>query len=514
MNFKLSKPILFLAILFIGFGVIFSLAPAFSNVSEAQAATNLNGRILLAVQDKGQAWYVNPVNSRRYYLGRPDDAFQIMRSLGLGITNADFATWQKIAPRRLAGRILLKVQDKGQAYYVDPLDLKLYYLGRPTDSFNLMRSKGLGITNNDLARIPIFTSSSASATGSSSSLSSADPVPSASTTTVISRFTFKYQGNNYEFTQNLSESLYKAYKNSPKVYSYNSAEEPPNLREAFYGLFLKVKSGDVSLVDLAAKLKTIAGANDWNSDQLAEFALALIQYIPYDHAKLAIDGNRNTNPYYPYETLYLDKGVCSDKTFLAVALLRQLGYGAAILDFPERNHTAVGIACPAEYSLNGSGYCYAETTNYFPLGVIPESISSGQAQTPDNDLVGLFDSAGLGKMEIYQETSGQVYRGVTATRAKVEALRTSKDELNARQTDIDELENDSRTRENNLSAMKTQMDTYYNSGQIVEYNDLVPTYNNLVSQYNAVLANYRTKVNEYNQQAAEFNAAMKAFYQQ
>jgi len=41
------------------------------------------------VESHGEAWYVYPIDGLRYYLGRPDDAFSIMRQLGLGITNKD-----------------------------------------------------------------------------------------------------------------------------------------------------------------------------------------------------------------------------------------------------------------------------------------------------------------------------------------------------------------------------------------------------------------------------------------
>ncbi len=48
---------------------------------------SLAGRILLQVESHGEAWYVNPDNNKRYFLGRPADAFNLMRNLGLGISN-------------------------------------------------------------------------------------------------------------------------------------------------------------------------------------------------------------------------------------------------------------------------------------------------------------------------------------------------------------------------------------------------------------------------------------------
>jgi len=126
--------------------------------------SKLSGRILLAVQANGEAWYVNPVNQQRYFLGRPSDAFNLMRQLGLGISNKDFNSFNGKAPIRLSGRILLKVEDLGKAYYVNPLDLKLYFLGRPLDAFNLMRELSLGITNLDLDKITVFENKSVSIT--------------------------------------------------------------------------------------------------------------------------------------------------------------------------------------------------------------------------------------------------------------------------------------------------------------------------------------------------------------
>ncbi len=109
----------------------------------------------MQVEDKGQAWYVNPTDGKKYSLGRPEDAFNLMRKLALGISNDNFAAVEKnpSAWKNLAGRILLKTEDSGKAYYFNPDDLKLYYLGRPADAFNVMRNLGLGITTGNLNTI-------------------------------------------------------------------------------------------------------------------------------------------------------------------------------------------------------------------------------------------------------------------------------------------------------------------------------------------------------------------------
>jgi len=123
----------------------------------------LSGRILLDVEGDGEAWYVYPENNRRYYLGRPIDAFAVMRELGLGIDEYSF---QQIADhnfknvdgnlnlaKKLSGKIILQVEKNGEAWYVNPVDLKKYYLGRPTDAFEIMRELSLGVTKHSLAQV-------------------------------------------------------------------------------------------------------------------------------------------------------------------------------------------------------------------------------------------------------------------------------------------------------------------------------------------------------------------------
>ncbi|MEK7123004.1 MAG: thrombospondin type 3 repeat-containing protein [Patescibacteria group bacterium] len=186
--------------------------------SDFQLANRLKGRILLQVGERGEAWYVRPDTGTRVFMGRPADAFELMRSLGLGITNAElrkipvgidvvgvtlsktdsdrdgisddleenfgmspyaldsdgdgYSDYEEIINssdplgpgifpidtklvNRLKGRILLQVQRNGEAWYLNPVNGRRYFLGRPSDAFVLMQGLGLGITNEDLAKIPI-----------------------------------------------------------------------------------------------------------------------------------------------------------------------------------------------------------------------------------------------------------------------------------------------------------------------------------------------------------------------
>ena len=125
-------------------------------VQAGSIETRLSGKILLSVEENGEAWYLNPINNKRYFLGRPFDAFNVMQELSLGISNDDFDDIENNVPLRFSGMILLKTEDLGRAYYVNPDNLKLHYLNRPMDAFRIMRNLGLGISKNDLSYIPVF----------------------------------------------------------------------------------------------------------------------------------------------------------------------------------------------------------------------------------------------------------------------------------------------------------------------------------------------------------------------
>lgn len=142
----MKKIILTLALLVMFF------SPLIAN--SAHYAGEATGYILLQVEDNGEAWYVYPINGNAYYLGRPADAFKIMKTLALGAKH-DFIANTDIFPQRLSGMILLDVETNGEAYYIYPKDNKKYYLGRPADAFKIMCELGRGISNLDLANIPV-----------------------------------------------------------------------------------------------------------------------------------------------------------------------------------------------------------------------------------------------------------------------------------------------------------------------------------------------------------------------
>ncbi len=494
MIIKKNKLLIF--VLFVFLGSILS----FKNIFAATLADNLSGRIVLQVEAKGEAYYISPIDKKAYYLARPNDAFSIMRSFGLGVSNNDLLNFLKNGARsNLSGRILLQVEDKGQAYYVNPLNLRLYYLGRPIDAFNLMRQLGLGISNQNLLKINIGTINLPSIESPNT------PTPKKDEKLV--KFSWKYKNKNYNLNQLFSDNLYKDYSNSNKNFYYSSENPPSNLRDSYYALFLEVKNNDKSIELLLKDLKNISDREAFSDDEFVEFVMAFVQYIPYDFSKIE-NGVQN----FPYETLYKNSGVCSDKAFLAALMLRKMGYGSAIFDYPNAKHSAVAVSCDSNSSYN-STYCFIETTNYFPVGVFPGEINDGKAEALEENFNNVFNGSYLGPVEIYQKKTGRIYTGMNNVLKKVDTINKMNSSVKLKEADLKKISEELNNLKAELDSLLLKMDEYNRKKDISNYNLSAAEYNTKVDAYNNMLNNYKLKLEIFNNDIFLLNKTIKDFYQ-
>lgn len=116
----------------------------------------LNGRILLQVEERGEAWYVNPKDNNKYYMANGNEAYSIMRYLSIGITNKDLerVMADEEFAKKHSGKIFLQVEEHGEAFYID-MDGNAHYLKDGLVAYAIMRELGLGITNDDLRKIEV-----------------------------------------------------------------------------------------------------------------------------------------------------------------------------------------------------------------------------------------------------------------------------------------------------------------------------------------------------------------------
>jgi len=184
--------------------------------ADIKLAQKLSGRIVLQVQEKGEAWYIPVGQTKKYYLADGQSAFSMLRSVGGGISNNDISKipvgiekrfqdndtdkdglpdkleeglktdlnkadtdgdgvsdGDEVLKKRtnplgtgamktdarlvnkMKGRILLQVQSKGEAWYINPVDGKRYYMKSGDAAFEIMRYLSLGISNSDIAKIDV-----------------------------------------------------------------------------------------------------------------------------------------------------------------------------------------------------------------------------------------------------------------------------------------------------------------------------------------------------------------------
>jgi len=196
-------------------GKIFTVATANAAGNPVNGVSNnLLGRILLDVEGNGEAYYVNPDKGQKFYLKDGNAAFEMMRSFGLGISNEDISKisvgvdarfsqgdtdddgladtlesalgtepYQKDsdgdgyndgqevkagynpvktggskisqgASSKLKGKIVLQVQSKGEAWYINPADGKRYYMGNGKQAFEIMKYLSLGAKSSVLQAVP------------------------------------------------------------------------------------------------------------------------------------------------------------------------------------------------------------------------------------------------------------------------------------------------------------------------------------------------------------------------
>jgi len=146
------------------------LVPVSVRAYDTSFAKKLQGSILLQVQEHGEAWFIRHKDNKRYYMKDGATAYSMMREFSLGISDSDLtkipsvsSTTQMLSASSVCntnsfaskqkGQILLQVQQHGEAWYVYPKTCRRIYMADGSSAFTIMRFLGLGITNNDLAKI-------------------------------------------------------------------------------------------------------------------------------------------------------------------------------------------------------------------------------------------------------------------------------------------------------------------------------------------------------------------------
>ncbi len=116
-----------------------------------------------------------------------------------------------------------------------------------------------------------------------------------------------------------------------------------------------------TVLPLVKKIQNLAPKS--KVDQ-ARIAISMVQNIPYGHSNqiFSIRNQKIAYSRYPYEVLFDEEGICGEKSLLLALILKELDYETSIFYYSDENHEAVGVGCPSKHSLNGTGFCFVETS--------------------------------------------------------------------------------------------------------------------------------------------------------
>jgi hypothetical protein len=165
-------------------------------------------------------------------------------------------------------------------------------------------------------------------------------------TPVTHRLTYNYVESDYIYTVTYTEI--NDYFKEKEHYYYLDPQE-------LYDKLLYNEIQDTYMSDLISRIKTTYGSDE----NRAKMIISMVQKMPYDTTNYERD---RYDWHYPYETVHIGGGVCSDKSILMAYLLFKLDFDVVIFEFDDERHSAVGIRCDPEYDYMDTGYAYVETT--------------------------------------------------------------------------------------------------------------------------------------------------------
>jgi hypothetical protein len=154
-------------------------------------------------------------------------------------------------------------------------------------------------------------------------------------------YTWVYRSKNHSVNVTLFEEEFQYFAGLNRTGDASKVE--------FFIPFIHHEWQQDTIDDIVEDLKTYG----YDEQETVRLALSMVQNMPYNNTY-----DRWT---YAYETMYAKSGVCSDKVFLATALLDRLGYDTVMFEYTEENHMAVGIRCQKQYAY-WEDYCFVDVT--------------------------------------------------------------------------------------------------------------------------------------------------------
>jgi hypothetical protein len=371
--------------------------------------------------------------------------------------------------------------------------------------------------------------------------------------------TCKYAGKDLSVTVPLYANINNYYRSNGKKQGL--------IEQGDFSKYVYHNPSDDTLHKLATDIQSVGAANNLNDDQILELTTCFIQNIPYDDARgtqvLETTGNISSQEQYPYETLYKNSGICTDKTYLGNALLGELGYGSAIFIFPDAEHVALGVSVPSGYTTFGSSYAIMElTTPGFAPGQIPSEVDAndGRPSATINKLSDLSAKDNPAALDfdvtksinaptlVIDVHAGKQYSRIVAVKNLENKIKSGVTSLSYKKSILEsaynEAERRDRAQESAYTTYLLTSSTKYDCGYKYDYSYsynysflsspysysspykysceyvsnpqkdyAYSSYTYALSSYNSQVAYYNTLVNDYNQSLATIKSDINTYQQ-
>ncbi len=190
---------------------------------------------------------------------------------------------------------------------------------------------------------------------------------------------FEYFEVNYSW--NYGEGCWTYSLKIPKpAYDYYKTVDREKISN--YSYYVTDTTDDEYLTSLAEKFKEAAEEENYSDLDMVKNIILFVQNLNYVDDK--VDTGYDEYPKFPLETLTDEGGDCEDSAILLASLLRELGYGTVLIQFPD--HMAVGVKgeesiLGSYYEMDGIRYYYVETTSTgWEIGEIPDQLKDQPAK--------------------------------------------------------------------------------------------------------------------------------------
>ncbi len=141
-----------------GSGVFLKIPKAFATSKlNVKYSETMRGKILIANQSNNDLWYINPINLRRYYLGNYVNAFNVFKFIAASVSDKDFANFKNNkANASYSGKIIFKASDPKMLYYVSPKDYRMWYFVNRDEVEFIVKQNAENISNANLLKMDYY----------------------------------------------------------------------------------------------------------------------------------------------------------------------------------------------------------------------------------------------------------------------------------------------------------------------------------------------------------------------